>query len=125
MNWPEDSAQRPRAVASAPDGHCEVKPEMRCVWVKAVERAPKTPWAEDIHDIRQPVDNRLWGTSSWVNHFTKRDKVRAQGVGVSRLEEAIAARRVRAHRRAVDREQRRDARECMSSSRRTRTTSTL
>ena len=62
-----------------PDGHCEVKPEMRCVWVKAVERAPKTPWAHEIADIRKPVDNRLWNTSSWANLLTKRDKVAPKG----------------------------------------------
>jgi hypothetical protein len=25
------------------------------------------------------VDNRLWGTSSWINYFTKRDKVAPKG----------------------------------------------
>ena len=57
-----------------PNGHCEVKPEMRCVWVNAVERSRKLPWREEIHDLRPPVDNRLWGTSSWRNYLTKRDK---------------------------------------------------
>jgi hypothetical protein len=52
---------------------------MRCVWLKAVERAPKTPWAHEIADIRKPVDNRLWDTSSWVNLLTKRDKVAPKG----------------------------------------------
>jgi len=62
-----------------PDGHCEVKPEMRCVWVKAVERAPRTPWAHEIDDLRPPVDNRLWGTSSWRNFLSKRDKETPKG----------------------------------------------
>src|SRR5438552_4182434 len=66
-----------------PDGTCEVKPEMRCVWVKAVERAPKTPWAHEINDLRPPVDNRLWGTSSWRNFFTKRDRLTPKGWRVS------------------------------------------
>jgi hypothetical protein len=58
-----------------PNGNCEVKPEMRCVWLKAVERAEKLPvWGDEIHDLRPPVDNRLWGTSSWRNFFTKRDR---------------------------------------------------
>jgi hypothetical protein len=52
---------------------------MRCVWVKAVERAPKTPWSHEIHDIRKPVDNRLWGTSSWANFATKRDRQAPKG----------------------------------------------
>jgi hypothetical protein len=51
-----------------PDGHCEVKPEMRCVWVKAYERSEKLPlWRGHIDHIRPPVDNSLKGTSAWVN----------------------------------------------------------
>jgi hypothetical protein len=52
---------------------------MRCVWVKAVERAPRTPWAHEIDDIRKPVDNRLWNTSSWANYLTRRDKLAPKG----------------------------------------------
>ncbi len=39
------------------NGHCEVVPEMRCVWVKAEDRSrtlpllPKT-WREHIHELR-------------------------------------------------------------------------
>ena len=60
MNCPKTLRNGP-CGGVRPDGHCEVKPEMRCVWVKAVERAPKTPWAHEIDDIRKPVDNRLVG----------------------------------------------------------------
>ena len=46
------------------DGSCEVKPEMRCVWVNAATSAPsKLPlWREHIDHLRPPVDNRLKGT---------------------------------------------------------------
>ena len=58
-----------------PDGHCEVKPEMRCVWVNAVERADKLPlWKNHLDELRPPVDNRLKGSSSWINLATGRDK---------------------------------------------------
>ena len=57
-----------------PDGGCEVKPEMRCVWLKGYERSRKLPWAEEFDHLRPPVDNRLWGTSSWRNLLTRRDK---------------------------------------------------
>src|SRR5512142_1318580 len=74
MNCPKTLRNGP-CGGVRPNGHCEVKPEMKCVWVQAVERAPKTPWAHEIDDIRKPVDNRLWNTSSWANLLTKRDKV--------------------------------------------------
>jgi Methylene-tetrahydrofolate reductase C terminal len=57
------------------NGHCEVKPEMRCVWVKAVERSERLPlWRGHIDNVRPPVDNRLKGTSSWLNLFSGRDR---------------------------------------------------
>jgi len=72
MNCPKTLRNGP-CGGVRPNGHCEVKPEMRCVWVKAVSRSRKLPWAHEIHDIRRPVDNRLFGSSSWVNLLTKRD----------------------------------------------------
>jgi hypothetical protein len=62
------------------NGHCEVKPEMRCVWLKAVERSEHIPvWGKHIDDIRPPVDNQLHGTSSWVNLATGRDRQTPDG----------------------------------------------
>jgi hypothetical protein len=67
-----------------PDGTCEVKPEMRCVWVKGHDRAQGLPllpqaWREEFNHLRPPVDNRLKGTSSWLNLITKRDRVTPAG----------------------------------------------
>jgi hypothetical protein len=57
------------------NGHCEVKPEMPCVWLKAYERSEQLPlWRGQIDDLRPPVDNTLKGTSSWLNLFTGRDR---------------------------------------------------
>ena len=78
MNCPKTVRNGP-CGGVRPDGGCEVKPQMRCVWVQAVERSRRLPWAEEIHDIRAPVDNRLWGTSSWQNLVTGRDKQRPAG----------------------------------------------
>ncbi len=57
------------------NGHCEVKPEMRCVWLKAYERSERLPlWGNHIDRLRPPVDNQLKGTSSWINLITGRDR---------------------------------------------------
>jgi hypothetical protein len=61
------------------DGHCEVKPEMRCVWVKAEDRSRTMPllpkvWREHITELRPPVNNQLQGDASWTNLVTGRDK---------------------------------------------------
>ena len=52
---------------------------MRCVWVKAYERAGHLPllptaWREGLNHMRPPVDNRLQGSSSWQNLATGRDR---------------------------------------------------
>jgi hypothetical protein len=61
------------------NGHCEVKPEMDCVWVKAIERAPKTPYAHELLRLNPPVDIRLKGEASWVTYSLGLDKI---GTGV-------------------------------------------
>ena len=65
------------------DGHCEVKPEMKCVWLKGYERSESWPlpkvWKEEFNHLRPPVDNRLKGDSSWINFFTKRDRWTPKG----------------------------------------------
>ena len=66
------------------DGTCEVHPEMECVWLKAEQRSRTLPllpelWREHFHNLRPPVDNRLKGTSSWLNLVTHRDRARPAG----------------------------------------------
>ena len=53
-----------------PDGSCEVKPDMTCVWVEAWERSKAMPrYGAEIHRLLPPVDRRLQGTSAWINDF--------------------------------------------------------
>jgi hypothetical protein len=62
-----------------PNGNCEVKPEMRCVWVKANDRAENLPllpksWREEIDHLFPPVNNALKGDSAWINLFNGKDR---------------------------------------------------
>jgi len=57
----------------APDGGCEVYPEMRCVWLVAYERAEAEGKVGDLRRLQRPIDQRRWGESSWVNYWLGRD----------------------------------------------------
>ena len=61
-----------------PDGNCEVKPEMRCVWLQGYERSKSLPlprkWRDEFNHLRAPLDNQLKGTASWTNLISKRDR---------------------------------------------------
>ncbi len=52
------------------NGHCEVKPEMKCVWVQAWDGAARMGLKADsgskILDVQRTVDHRLKGKSSWL-----------------------------------------------------------
>ncbi|HLW24393.1 MAG TPA: methylenetetrahydrofolate reductase C-terminal domain-containing protein [Steroidobacteraceae bacterium] len=49
------------------NGHCEVKPEMRCVWVEAFRGAERIPaGTEAMRRVQLAVDQRLKGRSSWL-----------------------------------------------------------
>ncbi|MEI7777858.1 MAG: methylenetetrahydrofolate reductase C-terminal domain-containing protein [Actinomycetes bacterium] len=65
------------------DGHCEVVPEMMCVWTKAYRRSIRWPlpksWRSEFSQLRAPVDNTLRGSSSWRNFFSKRDQATPDG----------------------------------------------
>ena len=57
------------------NGHCEVKPEMRCVWVVAYENAQQMPiYGHELIEIQPPVNRQLEHTSAWVNMLTGVDK---------------------------------------------------
>jgi hypothetical protein len=78
MNCPKQLRNGP-CGGVRPDGTCEVDPGMRCVWLKGWERSRRLPWAGEFDHLRPPVDNRLWGTSSWRNFLTGRDKQTPEG----------------------------------------------
>ena len=49
------------------NGHCEVKPEMRCVWVEAYAGATRIPGGlAALGAVQHAVDRRLQGHSAWL-----------------------------------------------------------
>ena len=69
MNCPKNLRNGP-CGGVRDNGHCEVKPEMKCVWVQAWNGAErmglKAAEGHKILDVQRPVDNRLKGKSSWL-----------------------------------------------------------
>jgi hypothetical protein len=66
MNCPKQLRNGPCGGVRA-NGHCEVKPEMRCVWVEGWTGAERIPGGlERIRVVQAPVDHRLRGTSAWL-----------------------------------------------------------
>ncbi len=62
----------PKTIRNGPcggvreNGMCEVKPDMRCVWVAAWEGASKMKNGKAIEDIEFAVDHRDKGRSTWL-----------------------------------------------------------
>jgi Methylene-tetrahydrofolate reductase C terminal len=62
----------PKTIRNGPcggvreNGMCEVRPEMRCVWVEAWDGASRMKGGEAIKQASFAVDHRLRGTSSWL-----------------------------------------------------------
>ncbi len=72
MNCPKTLRNGPCGGVRA-DGNCEVKPEMRCVWVEAYVGSQRmVAGKEAIKVVQFAVDGRLKGKSSWLK--VARDK---------------------------------------------------
>ncbi len=65
MNCPKGMRNGPCGGVRA-NGHCEVYPEMPCVWVKAWEGSQAMAGGERIRHVQPAVDHRLKGRSSWL-----------------------------------------------------------
>src|SRR5882724_9777657 len=65
MNCPKNLRNGPCGGVRA-DGHCEVKPAMKCVWVQAWMGAERMAKGGAILDLQQPVEHSLKGSSAWL-----------------------------------------------------------
>ena len=63
-----------------PNGHCEIKPEMPCIWVQAWQRSNNMREDGDqIKSIQPPLNNRLLGTSAWINDMNEEIRLHPKG----------------------------------------------
>ena len=56
------------------DGSCEVYPDQRCVWLLAFERAESQGRSADLTLLQRPIDQRRFGTSSWLSYWQGDDE---------------------------------------------------
>lgn len=67
MNCPKNLRNGPCGGVRA-NGHCEVIPEMPCVWVQAWQRSQQMwLYGGEIHQIQPPLNRTLHGSSAWIN----------------------------------------------------------
>jgi len=65
MNCPKSIRNGPCGGVRA-NGHCEVKPEMPCVWIEAWSGSQRMKGGDKIANIQPPVDHTAQGTSAWM-----------------------------------------------------------
>src|SRR5271170_1414252 len=66
MNCPKNLRNGP-CGGVRDNGHCEVKPEMKCVWIEAYRGSQRIPnGVEAMSKVQFAVDQRLKGRSSWL-----------------------------------------------------------
>ncbi len=69
MNCPKQLRNGPCGGVRV-NGHCEVQPTMRCVWVEAFNGSQRMVAGRDkIHVVQLAVDRRLQGSSSWLRQL--------------------------------------------------------
>lgn len=66
MNCPKSLRNGPCGGVRA-NGHCEVYPDMPCVWVKAWEGSRSMVKGDRIAEVQPPIDHRRKGESSWLS----------------------------------------------------------
>jgi hypothetical protein len=75
MNCPKTLRNGP-CGGVRPNGHCEVKPEMKCVWVQGWAGAARMDdGLEKIRNVQHAVDNSIKGRSAWLRVVRMTKKV--------------------------------------------------
>ena len=83
MNCPKTIRNGPCGGVRA-NGMCEVKPEMKCVWVQGWDGASRMKTGDKIKNIEFAVDHRQKGKSTWLR--IARGEINADGTPISESE---------------------------------------
>ena len=76
MNCPKNIRNGPCGGVRA-NGHCEVKPEMRCVWVEGFAGSERmVDGKKAIRVVQIAIDRRLEGRSSWLKVAREKNGVK-------------------------------------------------
>ncbi|MDM3871394.1 methylenetetrahydrofolate reductase C-terminal domain-containing protein [Porticoccus sp. W117] len=79
MNCPKTLRNGPCGGVRS-NGNCEVKPDMRCVWVEAARGSRKMREGEQkIQVVQLPVDRSREGKSSWLREARKKIAQQSSG----------------------------------------------
>jgi len=65
MNCPKNIRNGPCGGVRS-DGHCEVEPDMPCVWVEAWAGSQRMTYGRNLDQVLPAVDRRYIGTSAWL-----------------------------------------------------------
>jgi hypothetical protein len=71
MNCPKHMRNGP-CGGVRPNGHCEIKPSMVCVWLDAFVGSQLMAEPVRILDLQAPVDYRLQNSSSWLREVRRK-----------------------------------------------------
>lgn len=78
MNCPKSMRNGPCGGVRS-NGHCEIRPDMPCVWVEAYAGSLRMKEGTRIGDIQAPVDHRRKGSSSWLREVREKTGVPEAG----------------------------------------------
>lgn len=73
----------PKTIRNGPcggvrdNGNCEVKPEMKCVWVEAWDGASRMRDGNKIHEVQFATNKAHHGTSAWLRLLQEREQAKA------------------------------------------------
>ena len=71
MNCPKSMRNGPCGGVRS-NGHCEVRPEMHCVWVDAYSGSRHMKHGNRIREVQAAIDHRLEGSSSWMREVRRK-----------------------------------------------------